>query len=449
MGAHNDRRGSRMSRGIRLFGAVFLFASSIGAVEPALRIPRIEERISVDGVLDEAAWGAAWSMTLDYEVDPGENTPPQAATEVFVYHDANRLYVGFRVDDPEAGAIRAHLADRDNFGPDDAVGIVLDTFNDERRNYLFMVNPMGVQFDVIETMDGHTPWDGIWASAAAITDDGWTAELEIPFSTLRFQRSETAQTWGFDAVRMYPRNLSHQMGSFARDRSNNCYLCQAHKIEGFAGVSPGKNLEIVPTLTASRTDTRDELPDGAMEGGDPEVELGATVRWGFTPNLTLSAALNPDFSQVEADALQLRVNRPFAIFFPELRPFFMEGADFFATTFDAVYTRMMRDPAWGLKLTGKEGDHTVGAYVVKDDVTNLIIPGSESSAFTSLDQGNTSTVLRYRYDVNRHFTIGGSRHQPRRHGLSQPGRRHRRRHPPDAPRSDRRPDPRLEDPLPG
>ncbi len=269
-----------------------------------------------------------------------------------------------------------------------------------------MVNPLGVQLDTIETVDENTPWDGIWKSAATTAEWGWSAELEIPFSTLRFQRSEGAQIWGFDAIRMYPRSLSHQMGSFARDRSNNCYRCQALKIEGFAGVSPGKNLEIVPTLTASRTDTREELPDGTLEAGDPSIEFGATVRWGFTPNLTLSAALNPDFSQVEADALQLSVNRPFAIFYPELRPFFMEGADFFDTTLDAVYTRMMREPAWGLKLTGKEGDHTMGAYLVEDDVTNIIIPGSEGSEFTSLDQSNLATVLRYKYDLGNRFTLG-------------------------------------------
>ncbi len=129
------------------------------------------------------------------------------------------------------------------------------------------------------------------------------------------------------------------------------------------------------------------------------------MRWGFTPNLTLSAALNPDFSQVEADALQLSVNRPFAIFYPELRPFFMEGADFFDTTMNTVYTRMMREPAWGLKLTGKEGPHTIGAYVVEDDVTNIIIPGSESSDYTALEQSNLATVLRYKADASSRITL--------------------------------------------
>jgi hypothetical protein len=407
VGIRRGSTGSRGFRGVVLFGLLLLVIPHAGAeVAPPHQIPRLDAGIKVDGVLDEAGWETAWSMTLDFEVRPGENTAPLAATEVLVYHDRSRLYIAFRAHDPDPAAIRAHLADRDQAWNDDWVGVALDTFNDERRNYLFAVNPLGVQMDNIQTADGPTPWDGIWAAAATIDEHGWTAELVIPFSTLRFQLSDGPQTWGFDAVRGYPRNHSHKMAAFPLDRSNNCYLCQALKIEGFAGVSPGKNLEIVPTLTASRTDTREDLPDGPMESGDPEVELGATVRWGMTPNLTLSAALNPDFSQIEADALQLQVNRPFAIFFPELRPFFMEGADFFDTSFSAVYTRMMRDPAWGLKLTGKEGRHTVGAYVVNDDVTNLIIPGSESSDFTSLEQPNMSTVLRYRFDVGNRFTLG-------------------------------------------
>jgi hypothetical protein len=397
---------------LTLFPPVVCFSESRtqsldGSQTPG-QIPRVESRIEVDGVLDEALWERAWTMPLDYEVSPGENTPALAQTEVLVMHDANRIYVGFRAHDPDPGAIRAHLSDRDEAWSDDWVGVVLDTFNDERRDYLFVVNPFGVQMDVIEVEStGGTPWDGIWKSAATITDWGWSAEIEIPFSTLRFQRSTGPQVWGFDAIRGYPRNVSHQMGAFPRDRSNNCYLCQALKIEGFAGVSPGRNIEIDPTLTTFRTDEREEIPDGPMDTGDTEIDLGLTARWGVTPNLTLSGTINPDFSQVEADALQLTVNRPFAIFFPELRPFFMEGADFFDTSMDVVYTRVMRDPEWGLKLTGKEGSHTVGAYVVEDEITNLIMPGSESSDFTVLEQPNTATVLRYKYDVGNRFTLGG------------------------------------------
>lgn len=371
-------------------------------------IPAVEAPVRIDGALDEDVWQQAWTTTLDYEVNPGENIPAPVRTEVLVMHDAGRLYVGIRAFDPEPSAIRAHLSDRDQAWADDWAGVVLDTFNDERRNYLFVVNPRGVQMDQIEHWPtGDTPWDGIWTSAAVITDWGWSAEIEIPFSTLRFQRRDSAQIWGFDAIRGYPRDTFRQMGSFPRDRSDNCYLCQALKIEGFAGVTPGRNLELDPTVTASRTDTREDLPDGPLLDGDAELDIGLTAHWGFTPNLTASATLNPDYSQVEADARQLEVNRPFAIFYPEKRPFFMEGADFFETPFPVVYTRVMREPSWGLKLTGKEGAHTIGAYVVDDDLTTLVIPGSESSAFTLLDGSNRATVLRYKHDFGSTFTLGG------------------------------------------
>jgi hypothetical protein len=372
------------------------------------QIPRVDTRIAVDGVIDEQAWNRAWLTTLDFEVRPGENTSAPVRTEVMLMHDTNRLYIGFRAYDPDPQAVRAHLADRDQAWNDDWVGVVLDTFNDERRDYLFVVNPLGVQMDQIETEStGEIPWDGIWNSAATSTAWGWSAEIEIPFSTLRFQRSDLPQIWGFDAIRGYPRNTTAQMGAFPRDRSNNCYLCQALKIEGFAGVSPGRNLEVVPTLTATRTDRREDLPDGPMIAGDPDLEFGLTARWGFTPNMTISATLNPDYSQVEADARELAVNRPFAIFYPEKRPFFMEGADYFETSMNIVYTRMLREPAWGLKLTGKEGPYTIGAYVVDDDVTNLIIPGSESSSATSLDESTTATVLRAKFDIGNRYTVGG------------------------------------------
>jgi len=380
---------------------------AVGATAQAPHIPTTDSNIRTDGVLDEPSWRSAWIIELEHEVSPGENIPAPVRTEVLVIHDGASLFVGFRVWDPEPASIRAHLTDRDSAWHDDWVGVVLDTFNDERRNYLFVVNPLGVQMDKIETWpDGGTPWDGIWDSASQITDWGWSAELRIPFSTLRFQRSQAAQTWGFDAIRSYPRLVRHHIGAFPRDRSNNCYLCQSIKIQGFEGASPGRNLEIAPTLTAARTDERPDFPDGAFETGDSEFEAGLTVRWGFTHNLTLAATLNPDFSQVEADARQLDINEPFALFFEEKRPFFMEGADFFSTPLDIVYTRTMRDPAWGLKMTGKEGPHTVGAYVVEDEITNLLFPGSEGSDSTSLEMSNTSAVGRYKLDIGDQFTLG-------------------------------------------
>ncbi len=370
-------------------------------------VPRTDLAITVDGELDEAAWQQALSLWMEYEVRPGENVPPPVRTEVLITYDDGNVYFAFRAFDPEPDQIRAHLSDRDNVGSDDWVAVILDTFNDERRSFGFLVNPLGVQEDFVETSNGGGgSWDTIWDSAGQITDWGFAVEMKIPFSSFRFQRVNGPQIWGFDGVRSYSRSQRHHIGLFPRDRANNCYLCQAVKLEGFSGVTPGRNLEVVPTLTAVRTDTRDDLPDGDWSSGDEEVEAGITARWGITPNLTLAGTINPDFSQIEADARQLDINEPFALFFSEKRPFFMEGADFFSTRLNAVYTRMMRDPSWGLKLTGKEGEHTIGAYVVRDEVTNFIFPGNQGSEAKSLERASTATVLRYKRDLGNRFTLG-------------------------------------------
>jgi hypothetical protein len=405
----------RAGRGWTLAMTVGLVAGSAEAKWPAVETPktapqtisRTASPVIVDGALDEAAWQKAWTMDLKYEVSPRENVPAPVRTEILVTYDDEAVYFGFRAFDPEPAKIRAHLYDRDNVGADDWVAVILDTFNDERRSFDLLVNPLGVQSDSIETATSNEEWDGIWEAAARITEWGYAVEIRLPFSSVRFQRPNGGpQVWGFDAVRSYPRNVRHHIGLFARDRNNNCYLCQAVKLSGFEGVTPGRNLELDPTLTGTRTDTRSELPDGAMENGDADAELGITARWGITPDVTLQGTVNPDFSQVEADALQLDVNEPFALSYPEKRPFFMEGADFFRTRLNTVYTRVVRDPAWGVKLSGKSDGTTVGAWVARDEITNLLLPGTQSSNGTTLDSDSTAAVLRYKRDLGNRLTLG-------------------------------------------
>jgi hypothetical protein len=157
-----------------------------------------------------------------------------------------------------------------------------------------------------------------------------------------------------------------------------------------------------------RTDARTVIPNGDFEELNSDAEAGLTASWGFTRNLTLGGTANPDFSQVEADALQLDINEPFALYYSEKRPFFTEGIDFFQTPMNqtAVYTRTMHDPSWGVKLSGKEGANTIGAYVVRDDVTNLIFPGPQGSQATSLAMANTASVFRYKRDIGSRYTLG-------------------------------------------
>ncbi|MEA2601691.1 MAG: hypothetical protein QOF89_2683 [Acidobacteriota bacterium] len=376
---------------------------------PIHRIERAASEIVVDGVLDEAAWQKAAKIELKYETRPGENTPPAVATEAFVTYDAGHIYVAFRAHDPDPSAIRAHVSDRDNAFSDDFVGIVLDTFNDERRAFEFFVNPLGVQMDMfMDDVSGNedSSWDAIWNTAGRIDEGGYTVEIAIPFSSLRFPRTEGEQTWGIDVLRFYPRSQRARISDHPLDRNVSCYLCQTAKMAGFAGITPGRNIELAPTVTAARTDQRQDFPSGPLREGGVKSDLGLTAKWGITPNLTLNAALNPDFSQVEADAAQLNVNTQFALFFPEKRPFFLEGADFFSTPFNAVFTRNVADPSWGVKLTGKEGKNAIGVFAARDEQTNLLFPGSNGSSSAALGLQTTDAVLRYRRDFGSSSTVG-------------------------------------------
>jgi hypothetical protein len=379
-----------------------------GSSEDPYIVPRASSNIRIDGDLDEEAWRDALVLELRYEVSPGENIDPPVRTEVLLTCNDENLYAAFRCQDPDPSAIRAHLTDREDFFGDDHVNIHIDTFNDERRSFTIGANPFGVQMDAISTLNFSFDWswDTIFESDGRIYSWGYVVELAVPFDQIRFQRTGGSQVWGFDAWRIYPRSVEHYIGVIPQDRNNNCFQCQMVKIEGFEGVSPGHNLELVPTLMSVRTDVRNEMPAGTFQKENQEAQLGLTSKWGITPNLTLGGTLNPDFSQVEADALLVDINEPFALYYSEKRPFFTEGADFFSTLKRAVYTRTMRDPSYGLKLTGKEFGNTLGGYVVRDDLTNLIFPGSQSSRSSSLNSESTASVFRYKRDISNRYTLG-------------------------------------------
>lgn len=371
------------------------------------RIPAANAKVKIDGILDEEVWQNALVLELDYEVEPGENILPPVKTEVLMAYTTDRLYAAFRAYDPNPEEIRAHVTDRDNILNDDYVGVILDTFNDSRRTYNFYCNPYGIQADRIDSVIGSgDQWDAIWNSAGRINEEGYIVEMGIPFSSLRFPRQRSDQVWGIDVVRNYPRSLSHIIGLFPRDRNNNCYMCQADKVIGFKGVRPGKNIELDPTLSRIITQERESFPDGKFARKTGKVDPGITARWRFTPNLTLSTAVNPDFSHLEADVAQLEINTQFALYYPEKRPFFLEDSSIFDSAFFIVHTRTLFDPDWGIKVTGKEGANAIGFFSVQDNITNLLFPWSQGSSSTSLDMNNTSSVLRYRRDVGKSSNLG-------------------------------------------
>jgi hypothetical protein len=387
-------------------------APEAASVQRRFEVAPTSTPIKIDGVLDDAGWQTATVVDLPYEWFPGDNVTPPVATDALITFDDDTLYVAFKASDPNPAAIRAQLMDRDLIGTfvqDDHIGITLDTYNDERQAFQFRVNPRGVQVDAafseIEGTEDFT-WDAIWASEGRITEDGWVVEIGIPFRQLRFARTQGPQTWGVEFFRSYPRNVRHRISSRFTNRSRDCTLCEENKITGFQGMDQGRNIEITPTVTAQRVDTIDAFPDGHLESGDEDFEPGITAKWGITPNMTLNATVNPDFSQIEADALQLDVNTRFALFFPEKRPFFLEGAETYITPLQAVFTRNVADPEWGGKLNGKEGKNTFGTYIARDDITNILIPSNQASAVTFIDDQSDNAVFRYRRDVGERSAIG-------------------------------------------
>ena len=377
-------------------------------------VPRASAPIKIDGVLDEEAWAAAPRIPLPFEWQPGDNVPAPVETECLVTYDLHNLYVAFRCFDPDPKKIRAHLMDRDDTDTlilDDHVSFMVDPFNDERRGFQFRVNPMSVQADAnFSELEGYEDfsWDAIWRAKARITDWGWAVEVAIPLAQLRFRKSGGPQTWGFEAERSWPRDARHRMISHVRSRNVNCILCQFNKLTGFEGIAPGENIEIDPTFTAGRTDRMDMAgyPDAPLDRGKPDYEPGVTAKWGVTPNIILNAAVNPDFSQVEADVAQLAINRRFALYYPEKRPFFLEGADFFLTPIPAVFTRTVTDPLWGAKMTGKTGRTALGFFAAQDEMTNLVIPSNQGSSSAFLDQDAYGGVFRLRQDVGKMSTLG-------------------------------------------
>ena len=384
--------------------------SSLHAADvPArLKISPAGSPVRVDGVLDEEAWRRATAIPLAHEWFPGDGPAPVETTALLTY-DAENLYVAFRAADPEPARIRARFADRDTPTDDDTVGFLIDPFHDGRRAFQFRINPLGVQMDAVSSdIEGSEDfsWDAIWESAGQVTAEGYVVEVALPFRQLRFPATGDVQTWGFMATRDWPRSLRHRMRSIVTDQDRNCTVCQLQDLTGFEGMATGRNLEVAPTLTGNLSEVRQGFPDGRFESSGQDLDPGVSARWGVTPNVALNLTLNPDFSQVEADAAQLEVNTRFALFFPEKRPFFLEGADFFETRFPLVFTRTVADPVAGLKLTGKQGSHAFGAILARDRINNLILPGSQESSLASIDQDVTSGVLRYRRDLAKGSTLG-------------------------------------------
>lgn len=388
---------------------VFLitFAGAAGADEPITVTPA-SGPIRIDGRIDETTWQKARHFSLDIETKPAENRPAPVRTDAWVTYNDHALLIAFYAHDPAPGGISSHYTRRDQAYRDDFVGVNLDTFNDERLAYEFYANPLGVQMDyVLDDLHGRedSSFDAIWKSVGRVTKDGYVVEMAIPWRSLRLPATEGNRTFGIDLLRYRTRTQRRRFSIQAQDRGRNCYLCQLPKVTGFKGIESRRPLEVTPVLTSRQDSTRPPDPTTPMQS-ETNTDLGVDVRWGIAPNVTLTGTINPDFSEVEADQVQLSVNRQFSLSYDERRPFFLQGADVFTTQFDAVYTRTIASPDWGAKLTGKHGDDVFGAFVTGDSITNLILPGPRESDYASLPTSTRDTVARYRRDIGNALSTG-------------------------------------------
>lgn len=378
---------------------------------PEVVVPRLSAAVSVDGRLDDPGWERALRVQLPYEWFPGENRPAPVETEAWLAHDGDVLYVAFRALDPRPWEIRASLSDRDIPRQDDRVGIVLDPFRDQRRALHFWANPLGVPLDAVfaeQEGDVDFSWDGVWEARGRLTPEGYEVEMAIPLESFRSRRGVPGGgRWGITLLREYPRRVKHTLASHPTDRGRACTLCLMEAVElGGEASSRLTALELAPTVSSVRTDTRPRWPEGPFRSGNANTERGLTARWNPLPNLTLQGGVNPDFAQAEAGLTAWDLNRQFAIYYPEARVLFLDDQDLFRTPIRAVFSRTVADPAWVAKVTGKEGPHAFGLLLARDRINTVLLPGTQGARTGLLEGEVEGGVVRYRLDVGEGSTVG-------------------------------------------
>lgn len=345
-----------------------------GQTDVPLGRPRTDS-VVIDGVLDESVWRDAPLLTGFSLYNPADGRPAPDSTDIRLFYTANALYIGIRAFEPH-GVVRATLADRDRISADDYVEIHLDPFQERRRAFVFMVNPLGIQADGTKAEGGgFTPGsnvapgqtdlsaDFLWQSRGRVLDDGYEVEVRIPYTSLRFP-VRSPQRWGIQ----FNRKMQHS-GYEATwtpvKRGAASFIAQEGYISGLTDLHRGLDVLLNPELTNSTAGARSPTDPSAWRYTNTP-RLGGNVRMGLGSNFVLNGTIRPDFSQVEADATQVAADARFALFYPERRPFFVEGADQFNVPNTLVYTRRIVQPNAALKLTGRLGRSNISVLSAMD-----------------------------------------------------------------------------------
>jgi len=372
-----------------------------------LQLKKTTVPVDLDGQLRDAAWQQATVIDRFYETSPGDNNEPKVRTVAYLTYDDRYFYIGVRADDPNAKLIRAPFVDRDGvIGTDDNIAVFLDTRNDKRSAIEIRVNPRGIQADGIfndaNFNEDFSP-DFYYDTAAAIDDKGWSAEFRIPFSSLRYDAGDP-QTWNILVWRNYPREFRYGFHSAPIPRGGNCLICNMHPLTGITGLPGASNLVVAPYATAQQSAVPERGIGSSLETQDLDSDAGFDLKWNPSANSAVDLTVNPDFSQIESDVPQIAINRRFAVFFAEKRPFFLEGFDLFDTPLNVAYTRNITDPSAGVRSTGQFGSTAYTLLVTEDrGGGDVIMPGPTGNGFAPTDFRSYATIGRVRHDLGKGF----------------------------------------------
>jgi uncharacterized protein DUF5916/cellulose/xylan binding protein with CBM9 domain len=358
-------------------------ASTAAALPPAeLRPVKASHAPTIDGALDDDAWQQQPMTTGEWKsYNPLHGDTIKQQTTVWITYDADYMYVAFKCDDPEPKRIRTSITRRDNAWPDDWVGLSLDALGSGQIAYHMMVNPSGVQMDMLQTVAGGEDQsvDWVWDSAGRLTETGYAVEIRLPLQSIRFRGGNNVKMGVLFWRRVSRIGVSVSWPALEPGR----WVFEKHAALVFPDIQPRLPRQVIPSTTYSRSQSRDTPSVWAKADG--QGDFGVTTKMGLSPTITLDATVNPDFSQVESDAFQVQVNQRFPVFFSERRPFFMEGAGIFSLAGQgddnslqyAVHTRRIVDPIFGAKLTGNVGRVTFATLSAVDQQPGRSLEGDD------------------------------------------------------------------------
>ncbi|MDG1483616.1 MAG: DUF5916 domain-containing protein [Myxococcota bacterium] len=390
---------------------LFLLITQAAWAEGSIPVLRTDNPVTIDGLLDEEDWKRATPVTEFNRYIPTPGPPSDEHIEARFLQDDTHLYISISVRGTSTPP-RARISPRENINDDDQIGIYLDTFGESTTGYIFYLNPLGIQQDIRYSAGNWFPqWDTVFTSEGHATEDGFVIEVAMPFRSLRYPDPDgTPQTWGLILTRKIPAENSKYSHPQIR-RSHPRIFTQAAPLTGVMPAPLGAGLSIQPALTLrhQRVEEDGDLSWTGLEPINDSIRPGVDLRLGITPDLGAAFTVNPDFSQVEADVVQVNLNQRFAFYYPEQRPFFLDGIDAFADTSNTLYTRSIVSPLYGVKMSGQEGPASIGILQSIDgqpgaSVHELSTPGFSEEDLTEAVAQNA--VGRVRLDAFSAGSVG-------------------------------------------